>query len=678
MTPSRPTPDPRPVRCCALLCLLCVSVACWAGTLAGLTDYEDFRLAPIRNTDLVRLLADAELIVIVKFDLGDLDVPRGGIARWNAQVLPYSEGIRPAKFKGECGKEVAIEGDPKAFENPGGPNVSEAGFAAGDQFLLFLRQAAGGGAYRCVEANPGGFRLYRGRDGTDHRGLYVGRVNGRPVVEATLAGRYGRFTGPTTMRDALEGLALGVRLAAEAKGGASVELRLENVSKRPAKVPQKLALWAPLLWAEIEGPETDRVLLSREDYLLPRAPNPWEGPRTVPEGGSVAFSVGLPTGPVPEGGELIWARNNHAKPLAGSLGEGEHSVRFLCHVTEHALLLSNPVRVRGQAGAAGPAQLAALEKPPPFVQEAESPPVQPAKPLPKEALRGEISFESDRTGSWDLFVMNADGSGVRNLTNTPGRDEFNPMPSPDGKRVAYVAGELGKRWSVWTRWEPRGKEVWVMDRDGRNPRKLASDAVRPDWWPDGKAVVYNARREDGKDAVRVQNLETGAVTEPLKKVESWLQGNLNRASFCPPTRRLAIEGALWSLAGPSLMVVQLDEAADFRSVKALTPGYRGCTPQWAADGQWLYFAHHDPRHQGAILRWSFKPDGTTVRRFETPTQRRWDGYDLICDSPDGTMITYSRGNDVCVMRLSDGAEARLTEKQGRNMAPRWHRGPERR
>ncbi|HUT33636.1 MAG TPA: hypothetical protein VNE39_09165, partial [Planctomycetota bacterium] len=99
---------------------------------------------------------------------------------------------------------------------------------------------------------------------------------------------------------------------------------------------------------------------------------------------------------------------------------------------------------------------------------------------------------------------------------------------------------------------------------------------------------------------------------------------------------------------------------------------RGCTPQWAADGEWLYFAHHDPRHHGAILRWKFRPDGTEVRRFETPTQKRWDGYDLICESPDGTMITYSRGNNICVMRLSDGAEARLTEKAGRNMAPRWH------
>ncbi|HUT33179.1 MAG TPA: hypothetical protein VNE39_06860, partial [Planctomycetota bacterium] len=575
MTPSRPISGFNPVRHCGVLCALCVSVACWAGSPAGLTDYEDFRLTPIRNADLVRLLADAELIVIVKFDLDDLEPPRGGVARWTAQVLPYSEGIRPARFKGECGKEVAIEGDPRAFENPAAPYVSEAGFAARDQFLLFLKPTGKDGAYRCIEANPGGFRLYRGRDGTDHRGLYVGRVNGRPVVEATLAGRYGRFTGPTTMRDALEGLALGVRLAAEAKGGASVELRLENISKRPARVPQKPALWAPLLWAEREGPEADQALLSREDYLLLRAGNPWEAPQPLPPGGSMTLRVELPTGPVPEGGELLWARNNHAKPLAGSLGEGEHAVRFLCHVTEHALLLSNPVRVQGKAGAAGPAQLAALEKPSPFVQRPESPPLQPAGPLSKEGLRGEIFFESDRTGNWDVFVMDANGSNVRNLTNTPDRDEFNPMPSPDGKRVAYVAGELGKRWSVWTRWEPRGKEVWVMDREGRETRRVAAEAVRPDWWPDGSAVVYNARRGDGKDAVCVQNLETSAVAEPLKEVATWLQGNLNRASFSPPTRRLAIEGALWSLTGPSLMVVQLDDAAEFKSVKALTPGYRG-------------------------------------------------------------------------------------------------------
>jgi hypothetical protein len=123
------------------------------------------------------------------------------------------------------------------------------------------------------------------------------------------------------------------------------------------------------------------------------------------------------------------------------------------------------------------------------------------------------------------------------------------------------------------------------------------------------------------------------------------------------------------------MVVHLDDNCEFKGFQPLTTGYRGCTPQWFSSDQ-LHFAHHDPKYNGAIIRWSFKPDGAEVRRFETPTRKRWDGYDLICQSPDGKMITYSNGRDICVTRLSDGAEVRLTEKQGRNMAPRWHGGIE--
>jgi Tol biopolymer transport system component len=106
--------------------------------------------------------------------------------------------------------------------------------------------------------------------------------------------------------------------------------------------------------------------------------------------------------------------------------------------------------------------------------------------------------------------------------------------------------------------------------------------------------------------------------------------------------------------------------------------YHGCTPRWSADGQRIYFAHHDPKYNGAIVLWSIKADGTDAKRFETPTRKRWGGYDPICESPDGKMVTYSGGGVICVMRISDGAEVKLTQKQGKSqdMAPRWHRGPE--
>lgn len=49
-----------------------------------------------------------------------------------------------------------------------------------------------------------------------------------------------------------------------------------------------------------------------------------------------------------------------------------------------------------------------------------------------------VAFASDRNGSYDLYVMNADGSGLRQLTHHPASD-FAPQWSPDGRTLAFVS-----------------------------------------------------------------------------------------------------------------------------------------------------------------------------------------------------------------------------------------------
>jgi Tol biopolymer transport system component len=55
---------------------------------------------------------------------------------------------------------------------------------------------------------------------------------------------------------------------------------------------------------------------------------------------------------------------------------------------------------------------------------------------------GKIIFGSDRSGNWDLWMMNVDGSELTQLTTDEGPD-ITPDLSPDGKKIAFISGRTG-------------------------------------------------------------------------------------------------------------------------------------------------------------------------------------------------------------------------------------------
>jgi Tol biopolymer transport system component len=84
-----------------------------------------------------------------------------------------------------------------------------------------------------------------------------------------------------------------------------------------------------------------------------------------------------------------------------------------------------------------------------------------------------IAFMSDRDGNREIYVMNADGTGLTRLTNDDVDDE-NPSWSPDGNQVAFNRRVLGHL------------QIFVMNADGSAPTRLTelSPAVAnifPSW-----------------------------------------------------------------------------------------------------------------------------------------------------------------------------------------------------
>ncbi|HEV7994446.1 MAG TPA: hypothetical protein VGP25_21670 [Gemmatimonadaceae bacterium] len=112
-----------------------------------------------------------------------------------------------------------------------------------------------------------------------------------------------------------------------------------------------------------------------------------------------------------------------------------------------------------------------------------------------------IVFTSLKDGDLDIYTMNVDGTGVRRLTTTPGYDG-GPWWSPDGTKIAYRAWHpadsaltvyqslLGDRLV-----RPNRMELWVMNADGSDQRQitqLGGANFGPSWMPDGQRLIFSS------------------------------------------------------------------------------------------------------------------------------------------------------------------------------------------
>jgi Tol biopolymer transport system component len=95
-----------------------------------------------------------------------------------------------------------------------------------------------------------------------------------------------------------------------------------------------------------------------------------------------------------------------------------------------------------------------------------------------------IAFSSYRSGYGEIFVMNADGSNQTQLTFDGGPDNRNPVWSPDGKKIAFLSPQN----------HASAAQIFVMDVDGRNRIPLAAvnpgSLSYPSWSPDGRKIAY--------------------------------------------------------------------------------------------------------------------------------------------------------------------------------------------
>ncbi|MBA3639512.1 MAG: PD40 domain-containing protein, partial [Acidobacteria bacterium] len=113
------------------------------------------------------------------------------------------------------------------------------------------------------------------------------------------------------------------------------------------------------------------------------------------------------------------------------------------------------------------------------------------------AKKNAIAFTSDRDGDQDIYVVEADGSGLRQLTDAVGSDA-NPAFSPKGDLIAFESNRDTPPGAL-----VQNPEIYVMNADGSNQVRLTFflnelnpsnvNVTKPTWSPKGDRISFHRR-----------------------------------------------------------------------------------------------------------------------------------------------------------------------------------------
>jgi len=192
-------------------------------------------------------------------------------------------------------------------------------------------------------------------------------------------------------------------------------------------------------------------------------------------------------------------------------------------------------------------------------------------PLFLSDLTGEILFSSKRSGDSErqIYVMNADGTGLTRITNDSYINE-GPHSSPDKTKIAFT----------------KNLDIWMMDADGSNQIQLTTSSYRsiqPSFSPDGNYIVFS--QWNSATYGDICRIDLTIPTHPITYLTNTAYNDEANPCFSPDGSKIVFDASYNNDREIYIM------NADGTNIQQLTnTAYGNYDPCFSPDGKKIVFA----------------------------------------------------------------------------------------
>ncbi|HSL43565.1 MAG TPA: hypothetical protein VK897_09050 [Anaerolineales bacterium] len=204
-----------------------------------------------------------------------------------------------------------------------------------------------------------------------------------------------------------------------------------------------------------------------------------------------------------------------------------------------------------------------------------------------------VLFSSRQSGTFEIYSIDINGNGLKQLTNGIGA-LYAPELSPDGSKIVFTS---------------HGNGIWVMNADGSDPHAITfKDDIDPTWSPDGSMIAFASSRA-GERQLFVASANGNRVEQVTD-----LSNMGGRSTWSPDGKRLAF------YRGPTgdrnIYTINISGSG----LDKLTNGGDNLGPSWSPDGDWIAFtSFRDGNNEIYIVR----PNGRNETRLTNSPISDW-------------------------------------------------------